>query len=294
MTGPTTVELRRGPLRFTACARGEGPLVVLLHGFPDHPVSFRHQLPALAGAGFRAVAPFLRGYEPTSQPARRDYGVGSLAADVVAWLDHLEVDRAHLVGHDWGAIVAYATAAVAPERVRSVVGMAVPPFGRRPTVNAALAVRQMRRSWYMAWLQVPRLAERSLRSGDGRLLRRLWSDWSPGYRPGDAEWAELLATMSAPGVIDAAVSYYRTNLRRPGRLLRLMRPGPVPVLALTGADDGCVDTRIYDTLRPDDFPGGLTVERVAGAGHWLHLERPAHVNGLLIDWLRGDGQAAAG
>jgi pimeloyl-ACP methyl ester carboxylesterase len=123
--------LRHGDLTFSALAVGDGPLVLLLHGFPDHARTFRFQLAALADAGFRAVAPMLRGYEPSSQPADRNYTTTALTSAVVAWLDQLAgAERAHLVGHDWGAAVAYSVASVTPQRLRSLTTIATPPPAR--------------------------------------------------------------------------------------------------------------------------------------------------------------------
>lgn len=292
MTTVDHVTLRHGELRFGAVVAGSGPVVVLLHGFPDHARSFREQVPVLAGAGYRAVAPTLRGYEPSSQPTPADYTLAALADDVVAWLDDLDVDAAHLVGHDWGAAIAYATAARAPGRVRSITGIAVPPAGRRPGLPPRLAAVQLRRSWYMGFFQLPWLPEAALVGRDWSLVRRLWRDWSPGYHLPDGERRALVETMSRPGVLSAALAYYRHNVRHPRRTLGTLRtpaPSPVPTLAITGADDGCIDSRAFDHLDPADFAGGLEVRRVSGAGHWPHLERPAEVNRIILDWIARTG-----
>ena len=124
-----TIQLEANGLTFSALAAGDGRehrgLVLLLHGFPDTPHSFRHQLRALADAGYRAVAPVMRGYEPGSQSADRDYSLTALATDVNGWLDQLGTDAAHLVGHDWGAAVAFVAGAQHPERFRTITAMAV-------------------------------------------------------------------------------------------------------------------------------------------------------------------------
>jgi pimeloyl-ACP methyl ester carboxylesterase len=291
-TPPTACEhvtLRHGDLRFRAVVAGRGAVVVLLHGFPDHARSFREQIPVLADAGYRVVAPTLRGYEPSSQPTRPDYSLAALADDVVAWLDDLGVDTAHLIGHDWGAAIAYAAAARAPGRLRSVTGIAVPPAGRRPRLPPRLVAAQLGRWWYMGFFQLPWLPEAALVGQDWKLMRRLWRVWSPEYHLPDGERHALVETMSRPGVLSAALAYYRHNVRRPGQMLRTLRPSPAPTLAITGADDGCVDSRVFDHLDPADFPGGLKVQRVRGAGHWPHLERPDEVNRNILDWLDRNG-----
>lgn len=126
---PEVMTLRWAGLETTATVAGDGPLVLLLHGFPDHRETWRHQIPALATAGFRVVAPNLRP-RAASQPASDDYSVASLAGDVLAWMDLLGAARARVVGHDWGAAVAWALAALAPDRVERVAGLAVPPLRR--------------------------------------------------------------------------------------------------------------------------------------------------------------------
>jgi pimeloyl-ACP methyl ester carboxylesterase len=245
------------------------------------------------------VAPTLRGYEPSSQPRRGagGYHVSELAADVTAWMTALGAPRAALVGHDWGAAVGYATAALAPERVTALATLAVPHLRH---LGAALRAvpSQARNSWYMAFFQLPGVAGRALAADDLALLERLWRDWSPGWQDAPVERLRLKATFRAPGVVKAALAYYRalpdlvsSEGRASWRLLRARVP--VPTLALTGARDGCMDTRLVDVaMRAGDFPRGLRVERVAGAGHFLHLERPAEVNGAILGWLSAHAPAA--
>ena len=300
MTDTGSVELRSGALRFSALTAGmtagtgdaaARPCVLCLHGFPDNARSFRFQLPVLAKQGYRVIAVTMRGYEPSSQPADNDYAIATLAGDVIAWLDHLGEDEVHLVGHDWGAAVTYAAGALAPERFRSLTTIAVPP-----PVHFAEGLRkfpgQALRSWYMMFFQLRGLSEYMVERDDWALLRRLWRAWSPDFiLPGD-EWARLRATFEAPGVKTAMLTYYRQNAK-PGVVLGLQpfdtpTTVPVPTLAVTGADDGCLDTRLYEPLfRDEDFPGGYRIERIAGAGHFVHQEKPEVFNRLLLDWLAG-------
>lgn len=281
--------LRRGDLAFSALEAGEGPLVLCLHGFPDHARTYRFQLPALAAAGYRAVAVTLRGYEPTSQPRDGRYGLAAVAEDVVAWLDALGAPRAHLVGHDWGAMVSYTAAALAPERFASLVAMSVPHL--RGIERAILLRRpiQLARSWYVGFFQLRGLAERVVLRDDLAFIARLWRDWSPGWAFDPAELAAVKATLSAPGVLPAALAYYRALAAPFGadaaRLRELLqRPLRVPTLAVTGARDGCVDTRLFDDLARDPRSPRVTLARVEGAGHFVQQERPDEVNALLLRW----------
>lgn len=285
------ITLRWDGLESTAYALGSGPVVLCLHGFPDHAGSFRHQLPALAAAGFRAVAPTMRGYEPSSQPdaSASSYHPLRLAHDVVAWARQLSDEPVHLVGHDWGAVATYLALALEPGRFARAATIAVPPLHVVQSAPWRLP-RQLRLSWYMFFFQLRGIADRAVARDDFAFLERLWRDWSLGWSWDPAEMDALKATFRQPGVLRAALGYYRAMfnplLADSLALQRLARkPCSVPLLAITGATDGCMDTRLYDMLEPSLFPAGLRVERIAGAGHFAHQERPDEVNRLLIDWL---------
>jgi len=279
-------ELHRGALRLTARAAGAGDLVLLLHGFPDTPGTWNAQLPALAAAGYRAVAPWLRGYEPASQAAGGDYQLHTLASDVVAWLDALGARRAHLIGHDWGASIAYAAAALAPERFRSLTTLAV-PHPRRFAANWAGMPRQLVQSRYILYFQLPALPERKLLARNGAWLAGLWRRWSPGWQPQACALAEMRAAFSQPGVIPAALAYYRQALRPSAESARLMQANiTVPALAIGGLADRCVDPRMFRRCLNDaDFPGGLQVAQIEGAGHFPHIEQGEAVNRLILGHL---------
>jgi pimeloyl-ACP methyl ester carboxylesterase len=287
--------LSNGALRFSARSLGEGPLVLLLHGFPDSIATFRNQLPALAAAGYHAVAVTLRGYEPSSQPADGDYHAIRLAEDVVAWVDALGAARAHLVGHDWGASIAYAAAALAPDRFASLTTLAVPHPARFAEAYAADPAQQAR-SAYILEFQAPGF-EQTLVDADCAYLAALWQLWSPNW----VIPAELLGAMRAsfaqPGVARAALEYYRQAFdvaSEAGVATQALFATPiaVPTLGICGAQDGCIDAGVFTaSMRAEDFPAGLRVECVPSAGHFVHAERPEAVGALLLDWIGGHPQA---
>ncbi|MFO0552298.1 MAG: alpha/beta hydrolase [Polyangiaceae bacterium] len=290
------IELHHGELTFSTLeaaptGAGRGETVLLLHGFPDHARSFRAQLPALAAAGYRAVAPTLRGYEPSSQPRDRDYHLDAIARDVFAFADELGVERFHLVGHDWGALVGYVAAALHGDRLASLTTLAVPHPGRLVREGLFRVPRQIRLSSYVLFFQLRGVAEFALERDDWAMLERLWRDWSPGWTVPSEELALLKRTFAQPGVKRAALAYYRANfdvLSRQGRAVGALLRARVeaPTLALTGALDGCMDSRLHDlVMHADDFPRGVTVARVEGAGHFLHQEKPERVNAELLAWL---------
>ena len=270
---------------------GRGPIVLLLHGFPDHSGSWRFQLPALADAGYRAVAPTLRGYEPSSQPPDGDYHIVRMAEDVAGWIDDLGGEPVHLVGHDWGAIISYAAAALVPERLLSLTTLAIPHPGRLQSHGLRALPSQLRNSWYILFFQLRGIADYVVEARDWAFIEKLWRDWSPGWALPDDELAAVKRTLAQPGVKRAALAYYRAIADRRSEAAKeterlLSSAIPVRTLALTGALDGCMDTRLHDlAIAKEDFPAGVEVVRVERAGHFLHQERPDEVNRLLLAWL---------
>ena len=288
-----TVRVEAGGMAFAALEWGprDGPLALCLHGYPDSARTWRHLGPHLAERGFRVVAPWMRGYAPSDLAPDGCYQTGAIGRDANELHRALGGDeRAVLIGHDWGAIAAYAAASSAPERWRRVVTMAVAPgpvaFGDRSPRTLPLAARQLRMSWYIFWQQLPGLSEASL----GRVIPKLWRDWSPGYDPVD-DLPGVFAALDTPERRTAALRYYRALL------LPWMRDGeyaaeqaatwrlpPQPLLYLHGADDGCqlpeVARRAEHVLSaPSRFA------MIAGAGHFLQLERPDEVNALVADFV---------
>lgn len=278
-------------LTFHTLEEGEGPLVLCLHGFPDHARSFRHQLPALAAAGYRAVAPAMRGYAPTGVAPDGHYQTAALAEDAVAIIAALGYDDAVVFGHDWGALAAYGAALAAPERVRKLVTAAV-PYGMQVSGAFMTSYAQQKRSWYMFFFQTP-FADVALAHDDFAFLEHLWRDWSPGWSFPADEMAALKETFRQPGVATAALGYYRAMLdpsRQDPALAALqnrmmIEPIDVPALMLHGSDDGCMGAELVAGMEAY-FPRGLRIEIVPGTGHFLHQEDPARVNALVLDFLR--------
>ncbi len=274
----------------------DGPLALCLHGFPDHAPTWEGLLGELGRAGFHAVAPWLRGYAPSGPAPDGNYQAASIALDAVELADALAPGTdAVLVGHDWGAIASYIAAGHRPDRFRRLVTMAVPH-------PAALMTRflaspdQLQRSWYVFFFQSP-LADMVVPADDFAVIDKLWRDWSPGLTPDPAFMRALKDTLAAPppAGIGAAVAYYRFMLGTlPGDpaldAVQGAGAGPIatPTLYLHGADDGCMaaDMVVEDELTPL-HPGGFDLEIVEGAGHFLHLDRPEHVDRRIVDFLTG-------
>jgi len=289
VTDTEQLSFEHGALTFSAQAMGDGPITLCLHGFPDNAGSYRHQLPALAEAGYRAISLTLRGYEPGSIPADGDYTMETIATDILAVIDSLDNSPVHLVGHDWGAAVAYVVAAASPERFKSLTVMAVPHTGRFAREGLRIP-KQLRLSWYMGFFNIPWLSDWVVQRQDYGFIRKLWRDWSPGWQPEPGVLNDVIQTLSQPGVRSAALGYYRTALSIKALLVSAEEAHyevPVPTLALSGARDGCIASDVFEQLMvAEDFPKGLTFSRISEAGHFLHQEQPEQVNRKIVDWLK--------
>lgn len=278
----------RFALRTWGPSAADAPLALCLHGFPDHAPTWRFLGPALAEAGWRVAAPWLRGYAPSDVPDDGRYDPDVLAADVNSLHRALDGDeRAVVVGHDWGAVAAYRAAAAAPQRWRAAVTLAVPP---EPALRGARRdPAQVRRSWYAVALALPG-GRALLERDDFALVERLWRDWSPGYVPRSEDLEPLRASLSNPGSPEAVTGYYRA-IRKwavtgpPGPGGNLPR---VPTLYLHGTDDGCIGVR-YARAAERYLPSGSEVAIVDRAGHFLHLERPDAVADRILGFLRHAG-----
>lgn len=277
-----------GPLTFPAIEQGDGAPVLLLHGFPDGPGTFDAQLTALAGAGYRAIAPTMRGYAPSAQPADGDYHAIRMAEDVLAWANALG-GKVHLIGHDWGATIGFAATALAPEAFASFTAIAVPYPARFGGLVMSDPDQQARSDYIMAF-QSPD-AEAMIQANDFAYLKALWRRWSPGWTMPADVFDELGAVFRQPGVATATLEWYRQAFdaaSEAGQATQalLIKQTPVPTLGICGEDDGCISADIFaQAMQPSDFAANLRVERVARAGHFVHREQAGAVNALLLGWL---------
>lgn len=264
--------------RFAAIADGDdgAPVVMLLHGYPDHAPSWRPVMRRLAGAGYRAVAPWLRGYAPSVLDG--PHTIDQLADDFTALADALSPDApVRIVGHDWGAIGTYPALAAAPGRFSAAVTMSVPHPG---VFRGARNLSQLRRSWYVILYQLPAIPALVTPRRDFAMIDKLWRDWSPGYTPDPDEHARLKDCLRAS--MPAPVLYYRSIAkmmsRRPPRV-------SVPTLNLHGADDGCVGASLTDG-QDRWFDGPFRRDIVPGVGHFMQLEDPPAVADAIVGWFR--------
>jgi len=262
-------------LRFAYLEQGTGPLVILVHGFPDTAYTWEHALPALAAAGYRAVAPFTRGYHPTEIPPDGAYDTDTLGKDVLALIEALGAADAIVVGHDWGASAAYAAAAMGPERVRLLVTIAIPhPRSVKPTPRLVWKVR------HFFPLRRKRAAD-FVRRDDFAYIDTLVKRWSPAWDVPAGETARVKAAFKEPGCLEAACAYYRAQRLRLPASLQL--PITVPAVSFAG-DSDMIAPRAYEQAR-HCFTGPYEVVQVPG-GHFMHREHPEQFAAELVRVVR--------
>ncbi len=274
-----------GEVRLAVRESGEGEPVIMLHGFPELWYSWRHQLPALADAGYRAIAPDLRGYGASDRPTTvRDYALPALAGDIAGLVRALGEESAHLVGHDWGGSLCWVLAARQPRLVRSLAILNSP----HPVASAeARQVReQQQRSWYMLLFQFAGVAEAWLSADDFANMRSfVFDDAAPGTF-GDEDRERFLAPLRRDGALTAALNYYRANIP-PASWIGSPPELPsitVPTTIIWGEDDTYMSPVLLERSM-ELVAGPLTVERLPGVSHWVQQEVPDRVNGLLLEHL---------
>jgi pimeloyl-ACP methyl ester carboxylesterase len=275
-------------LRFAYLEQGSGPLVLLLHGFPDTAYTWDRTMAELAKAGYRAVAPFMRGYHPTAIPADGKYDIETLGRDAGALIEALGEHSAIVVGHDWGSTAAYGVATLAPERVRLLVTVAIPhPRSIKPTPGNLWRLRHfldLRREHAPARIRKNNFAD----------IDVLWRRWSPAWKDLPAsETAPVKASLGHPGSLEAACSYYAALPALPRAPALFRKNITVPAVTFAGERD-LVPTRAFEKARVC-YDGPYEVVLLPG-GHFMHREHPDEFTRELVRVVRDHEQrtAAAG
>lgn len=261
-------------IEFDVTGPDDGRPVVLLHGFPDSGRLWRNQVPALADAGFRTIVPDLRGYGRSDKPeAVEAYNLLFLAGDVVAILDHFGIERAHVVGHDWGAALAWAIGSMAGDRVDHLVALSV----GHPAAFRGAGLEQQQRSWYMLLFQFVGVAEQWL-TADGWANFREWSQ--------HPDTDSVIADLEGDGSLTPGLNYYRANVPPEAWVAPPMALPPVqsPTMGVWSSGDFAL-TEAQMTASAKQCAGSFRYERLEGPGHWMQLEAPDQVNALLLDFL---------
>jgi pimeloyl-ACP methyl ester carboxylesterase len=266
---------------------GTGPLVLCLHGFPDCAYTYRYLLPVVAAAGFRGVAPFMRGYAPTSNAPDGRYDSILLGQDAVALIGALGAEQAFVVGHDWGALATYEAAIFAPDRVRKIA-----------TLGAAFGdvlgrdYNTLKGMWHGFFFQMP-FADDLVADNDYDFITGWWHDASPEYDPPAEVIEQVKMSFRQPGVVTAALNYYRHTINPASRdpalesLRRQIADAliAVPTISFHGTKDR--PGRLEGFNRMDRyFSAGLEKIVLPGAGHFVHLERPDQVNAKIVEFFK--------
>ena len=255
---------------------GEGPPVLLLHGFPDSARLWRNQFPALVEAGYRCIAPDLRGFGRSDRPEDVDaYFMLNVTEDLAALLDHLEIDKAHVVGHDWGAGAGWAFASFYPQRVTSLVVLSV---GHPLSFGDKTNLQQLAASWYMLFFQFEGIAEEFLTRNDWEFARRWLKD--------EPDLERYIEDLSRPGALTAALNWYRANMK-PEQWIGEPLEWPkveVPVMGIWSTGDIAL-TELQMTGSEQYVAGPWRYERIDAPSHWIPLHAPDQLNELLTSFL---------
>lgn len=260
--------------------RGEGPLVLCLHGFPDSAYSFEGMIETLAEAGYRVVAPFLRGYYPSGLAPDGDYSVPAVARDILGLVDLLGGGKASIIGHDWGGFTAYTAANIAPEKIQRIVVMSVPHLH-----VTKMSWTQLKKSWYVLFFQLPWLPERVVARDNFAFIDRLYKDWSPNWDPAHFQLAPVKRALAIAGGLKAALGYYRAMIRGSKLEHRALMESQttVPALWVAGTADGSVDIEQFLGIE-SAFTGPFELIKVEAAGHFVHREAKQQVENKIIDF----------
>ncbi|HLX56793.1 MAG TPA: alpha/beta hydrolase [Ktedonobacteraceae bacterium] len=269
-------------IRMHYVTQGEGPLVVLLHGFPEFWYSWRYQIPVLAEHGYRVVAPDMRGYNDSDKP-RKGYDVATLMRDIVGLIKGLGYEKAVIVGHDWGGVLAWHFAIRYPELTERLIVLNAPHPGA--LMREFRTFKQLRKSWYIFVFQLPWLPEflllRNHAEGIGRMLRGAALQ-KGAFTPGDIE--KYRQAMSKPGAMTAALNYYRQIFRRlPTAYTGGSYQIGVPTLLIWGEHDIALGIEL--TMGLEQWVNKLEIRRVPDSGHWVQQEQPEQVNLYMLEFL---------
>jgi epoxide hydrolase 4 len=270
-----------GDVKLHYVEAGDGPLIVLLHGFPEFWYGWRLQIAPLAAAGYRVVAPDTRGYNLSSKPdGVAAYSADKLAADIRGLIRERGAESALVVGHDWGGTIAWTLAMNHPEVVDrlAILDSAHP----RKLQEGLPHPRQLRRSWYFFFFAPPGLPERAVRAKDWRFFRNFLRDARPAYTA--EEMDRYVEAWSQPGAATAMINYYRSSVRTPPKQAKAaLRPISAPTLVIWGQRDRYLGQGLAEPHR-DDVPNLDRVERLPNASHWVHHDEAERVNQLLTDF----------
>jgi pimeloyl-ACP methyl ester carboxylesterase len=264
--------IRVNDINLNIVMQGTGPAVILLHGFPDSAYLWRNQIPVLAEAGYKVIAPDLRGFGDSDAPeGKKHYTTDKLVGDVIALMDYLGVSKACVVGHDWGAIIGWILSIFHPELVDRYVAISV----GHPKVYSTAGLEQKLRAWYAVAFQLYGIAELTIRMNNWFMLRKLTKD-----HPETNHWIDDL---SRRGYLTAGMNWYRANLMK--MLLGNFPPSKVPTLGIWSSGDiFLTEDQMKNSGAYVDAP--WRYEKIEGSSHWIPLDAAERLNQLLIEYIK--------
>lgn len=268
-------------LHYVEAGDPDGDLVILLHGFPEFWYSWRHQIAALSSAGYHVVAPDQRGYNTSDKPPNiSDYETPRMAKDVAELLDHFGVEKAYIVGHDWGAMVAWMFAMKYPDRTRKLTIMNVPHPVKM--LRGLKTVRQLRKSWYIGFFQLPVLPEKAIAANDYAVLRKMFRrDPVNEHAFSEDDIDRYVKAMSQPGALKSAINWYRAS--RKTNVKAHLAEIDTETLVIWGTQDTALGEELAEP--PSKWVKNYRVEKLPDASHWVQCDRPEKVNALLLHFL---------
>ena len=278
-----------GNLKFAYIEKGTGPTVILLHGFPDHALTWSHQIEALSAQGYRVIAPYLKGYPPTEVPSDGFYDKATLVHEIAQFTQMIcGQETCHLVGQDWGAIIGYGLLAAYPELFKRAVLMAVPHPEK--VGQSILEAKHIHRSFHWWFFQLKDLPEKAIMQNDMAFIDYLWAYWTvEGFQDED-HIRSIKAMLSQPGVLKATLGYYRamfdqdkSNPAHADLRIKMARPIGVPTLALCGAEDLRAELMLDQSQY---FTADYDFQLIDKAGHFLHREQAEAVTDQILAWLK--------
>jgi pimeloyl-ACP methyl ester carboxylesterase len=278
-----------GQLKFAYIEQGTGPTVIMLHGFPDHALTWSHQIDALSAQGYRVIAPYLKGYPPTEGPPGGFYDKATLVHEVAQFTQMIcQHETCHLVGQDWGAIIGYGLLAAYPELFQRAVLMAVPHPEK--VGQSILEAKHIHRSFHWWFFQLKDLPEKAIWQNDMAFIDYLWAYWTVEGFQDEEHIRSIKHMLSQPGVLAATLGYYRAmldqdkfNPEHADLRLRMARPIGVPTLALCGAEDLRAELMLDQSQY---FTSEYDFQLIDKAGHFLHREQPQAVTAQILAWLK--------
>ncbi|GLV58321.1 hydrolase [Dictyobacter sp. S3.2.2.5] len=277
-------DIMTNTIRMHYVTQGEGPLIVLLHGFPEFWYSWRLQVPFLADLGYSVVAPDLRGYNDSDKPTS-GYDIPTLLLDIVGLIKGLGYEKAIIIGHDWGGVLAWSFAIAYPEMTEKLVVLNAPHPGAMQRELRTL--KQLRKSWYIFAFQLPWLPEYIMGRNHAELIGRMFQQTAVKKEAFPPEViAHYREAMSKPRALTSSINYYRSLARRPQNLVDRRIAGVInmPTLLIWGEQDVALDITLTEAL--DQWVTNLQVKRIRDSGHWVQQEQPELVNRFLREFLQ--------